>query len=227
MTAGMRGADKHFEHVYRTPYEVHNPMEPHATIAVWDKPDSLVLYDSTQGVHSDRERVAQLLQLQKENVRVISPYIGGGFGSKGPVWSHVVIAALAAKQLQRPVKIACSRPQMFGMLGYRSETRQTIAVGAKSDGSLTALSNQTVCLTSRFDEFVETAALPTRMLYQVDNNVTGHKVIKSDLGTPNFMRAPGESVGSYALESAMDEMAVALKMDPVEFRLKNYAEQDP
>jgi xanthine dehydrogenase YagR molybdenum-binding subunit len=227
MGLGIQASNTHFEHVYRTPHEVHNPMEPHATIAVWDKPDSLILYDSTQGVHSDRERIAQLLQLQKENVRVISPFIGGGFGSKGPVWSHVVIAALAAKQLQRPVKIACSRPQMFGMLGYRSETRQTITVGAKADGSLTALGNQTVCLTSRFDEFVETAALPTRMLYQVDNNVTGHKVIKSDLGTPNFMRAPGESVGTYALESAMDEMAVALKMDPIEFRLKNYAEQDP
>ena len=155
---------------------------------------------------------------------MIAPYIGGGFGSKGPVWSHVIIAALAAKQLQRPVKVACSRPQMFGMLGYRSQTRQTIAVGAKADGSLTALRNETVCLTSRFDEFVETAALPSRMLYQVENNTTAHKVIKSDLGTPNFMRAPGESVGTYALECAMDEMAHSLKMDPIEFRLKNYAE---
>ena len=227
MGAGMQAANTHFENIYRTPDEVHNPMEPHATIAAWDKPDSLILYDATQGVHTDRERVAQLLQLQKESVRVIAPYIGGGFGSKGPAWSHVIIAALAAKQLKRPVKIACSRPQMFGMLGYRSQTRQTIAVGAKGDGSLTALSNETVCLTSRFDEFVETAALPTRMLYQVENNATTHKVIKSDLGTPNFMRAPGESVGTYALECAMDEMAHSLKMDPIEFRLKNYAEQDP
>lgn len=227
MKAGMQAASAHFEHVYRTPHEVHNPMEPHATIAVWDKPDSLILYDSTQGVHTDRERVAQLLQLPKENVRVIAPYIGGGFGSKGPVWSHVIIVALAAKQLQRPVKIACSRPQMFGMLGYRSETRQAIAVGARADGSLTALSHDTVCLTSSFDEFVETASLASRMLYDVDNNSTSHKVIKSDLGTPNYMRAPGESVGTFALECAMDEMAHALKMDPIEFRLKNYAEQDP
>jgi xanthine dehydrogenase YagR molybdenum-binding subunit len=227
MAAGIQAASTHFEHIYRTPDEVHNPMEPHATIAVWDKPDSLILYDATQGVHTDRERVAQLLGLPKDNVRVIAPYIGGGFGSKGPAWSHVVIAALAAKQLQRPVKLACSRPQMFGMLGYRSQTRQAIVVAATADGSLTALSNETVCLTSRFDEFVETAALPTRMLYQVENNATAHKVIKSDLGTPNFMRAPGESVGTYALECAMDEMAHALKMDPIEFRLKNYAEQDP
>jgi xanthine dehydrogenase YagR molybdenum-binding subunit len=224
---GMQAAAVRFEHVYRTPHEVHNPMEPHAVIAVWDKPNSLVLYDSTQGVHTSRERVAHLLQMPAENVRVISPYIGGGFGSKGPVWSHVIIAALAAKQLNRPVKVACSRPQMFGMLGYRSETRQTIAAGAKADGTLTALSNETVCLTSTFDEFVETAALPTRMLYAVPNNATVHKVIKSDLGTPNFMRAPGEAVGTYALECAMDEMAYALKMDPIEFRLKNYAGRDP
>ncbi len=227
LKAGLAAGDQHFEHVYRTPFEVHNPMEPHATIAVWDKPDSLILYDATQGVWSDRERVAQLLQLPKENVRVVAPYIGGGFGSKGPVWSHVIIAALAAKQLNRPVKVAVTRPQMFGMVGYRSETKQTIAVGAKPDGSLTALSNETVCLTSTFDEFVETAALTTRMLYAVDNNTTNHKVIRSDLGTPNYMRAPGESVGSYALECAMDEMAAALKMDPIEFRLKNYAEHDP
>lgn len=227
MHAGITAASAHFEHIYRTPFEVHNPMEPHATIAVWDKPDSLTLYDTTQGVWTDKARVASLFQLPEENVRVISPFIGGGFGSKGPVWSHVVIAALAAKQLNRPVKVAVDRPQMFGMLGYRSETRQKLTVAAKTDGTLTALSNDTVCLTSTFDEFVETAALTTRMLYAVDNNRTSHKVIRADLGTPNFMRAPGESVGTYSLECAMDEMAHELKMDPIAFRLKNYAEQDP
>lgn len=225
--AGLAQAETHFQHVYRTPFEVHNPMEPHATIAVWDKPDHLILYDATQGVFSDRSRVAHLLGIPEDNVRVVSPYLGGGFGSKGPVWSHVIITALAAKQLGRPVKLAVRRPQMFGMLGYRSETRQTIAVGAKSDGTLTALTNDTVTVTSSFDEFVETASLPTRMLYEVPNNSTLQTVIKVDLGTPSFMRAPGESVGTYALEAAMDEMAYALKMDPVEFRLKNYAEQDP
>ena len=227
MQAGIHAATSHIQHVYRTPFEVHNPMEPHATIAVWDGADKLTLYDTTQGVWNDKGRVAQLLQLKEDNVRVISPFIGGGFGSKGPVWSHVIIAALAAKQLNRPVKVACTRPQMFGMLGYRSETRQTIGVASKADGTLTALSNNTVCLTSTFDEFVETAALTTRMLYAVDNNATTHQVIKADLGTPNYMRAPGESVGTYSLEAAMDEMAYELKMDPVEFRLKNYAERDP
>ncbi len=227
MQAGLSAANTYLNAVYGTPFEVHNPMEPHATIAVWDSPDHLTLYDATQGVFTDRKRVAQLLGLQPDNVRVISPFLGGGFGSKGPVWSHVVLAAMAAKQVQRPVKLAVERPQMFGMLGFRSETRQTVAMGAKSDGSLTALSHETLCETSRFDEFVETASLAARMLYASPNNFTTHRVVPSDTGTPSFMRAPGEAAGTYGLEAAMDEMAYALKMDPIEFRLKNYAETDP
>ncbi len=227
MQAGMSQADTRIEHTYWTPFEVHNPMEPHATIAVWDSPDHLTIYDATQGVFTDRGRVASLFNLQPDNVRVISPYLGGGFGSKGPVWSHVALAVMAAKQLNRPVKLEVRRPQMFGMLGFRSQTRQTLKAGAKSDGTLTALSHDTVCHTSTFDEFVEAASLPARMLYQSPNNSTSHKLVKSDIGTPSFMRAPGEAPGTYALEAAMDEMAYALKMDPVEFRLKNYAETDP
>src|SRR5581483_11359580 len=154
-------------------------------------------------------------------------YLGGGFGSKGPAWSHVVLAAMAAKQVQRPVKLAVERPQMFGMVGFRSQTRQALRVGAKRDGTMTALSHDTVCHTSTFDEFVETCSLSARMLYQAPNNGTSHKLVRSDIGTPSYMRAPGEAPGTYGLEAAMDEMAYALKMDPVEFRLKNYAENDP
>ncbi len=227
MQAGMSEAQTRIEHVYWTPFEVHNPMEPHATIAVWDSPDHLTIYDATQGVFTDRGRVASLFNLQPENVRVISPYLGGGFGSKGPVWSHVALAAMAAKKVNRPVKLEVRRPQMFGMLGFRSQTRQTLRAGAKSDGTMTALSHDTVCHTSSFDEFVEACSLSARMLYQSPNNSTSHKLVKSDIGTPSFMRAPGEAPGTYALEAAMDEMAYALKMDPVEFRLKNYAETDP
>lgn len=225
--AGLAEASAHIDHVYWTPFEVHNPMEPHATIAVWDAPDHLTLYDATQGVFSDRERTASLFSLKPENVRVISPYLGGGFGSKGPVWSHVILTAMAAKQLNRPVKLAVARPQMFGMLGFRSQTRQAIKVGAKSDGTLTALSHDTFCHTSTFDEFVETASLSARMLYESPNNSTSHRLVRSDIGTPSFMRAPGEAPGTYGLEAAMDEMAYALKMDPIAFRLKNYAESDP
>jgi xanthine dehydrogenase YagR molybdenum-binding subunit len=223
---GLDEADARIEHVYETPFEVHNPMEPHATIAVWDGPEKLTLYDATQGVFSDQTRVAELLGLQAQNVRVISPYLGGGFGSKGPTWSHVILAALAAKQLNRPVKLEVTRPQMFGMLGYRAKTQQTISAGAKKDGTLTALRHDTINNTSSFDEFVETASLSARMLYSVPNDSTVQKIIKSDLGTPSFMRAPGESSGTYGLEAAMDELAYELKMDPIEFRLKNYAETD-
>lgn len=227
MQAGLNNSDSRLNAVYVTPFEVHNPMEPHATIAVWDSADHLTLYDATQGVFTDRKRVAGLLGLKPENVRVVSPYLGGGFGSKGPVWSHVVLAAMAAKQTNRPVKLEVRRPQMFGMLGFRSETHQTVAFGAKNDGSITALRHETLSATSTFDEFVETASLPARMLYQSPNNSTNHHLVKSDIGTPSFMRAPGEAPGTYGLEAAMDEMAYALKMDPIEFRLKNYAETDP
>ncbi len=224
---GMGEADERLEQVYWTPFEVHNPMEPHATIAVWDDPDHLTLYDATQGVFSDRQRIAGLFNLKQENVRVISPYLGGGFGSKGPVWSHVALCAMAAKQVNRPVKLAVERPQMFGMLGLRSQTRQSLRIGAKRDGTLTALSNDTISHTSTFDEFVESSSLAARMLYKAPNNSTSQKLVTSDIGTPSFMRAPGEATGTYALEAAMDEMAYALKMDPVEFRLKNYADINP
>lgn len=227
LSTGLNEADARVEQAYWTPFEVHNPMEPHATIAVWDQPDHLTLYDATQGVFTDRERVASLFKLKPENVRVISPYLGGGFGSKGPVWSHVALCAMAAKQLNRPVKLAVERPQMFGMLGMRSQTRQTMKIGARRDGTITALSNDTISHTSTFDEFVESSSLTTRMLYQAPNNSTSQKLLKSDIGTPSYMRAPGEAPGTYALEAAMDEMAYALKMDPVEFRLKNYADTDP
>jgi len=224
---GLAQTASRISNVYGTPFEVHNPMEPHATIAHWDGPDYLTLYDTTQGISSDQERVAALLGLKQENVLVISPFLGGGFGSKGPTWSHVLLTALASKQVHRPVKLALSRPQMFGMLGYRSPTHQTITAGAHSDGTLAALRHETLSNTSSFDEFVETASLPARMLYATPNNSTSHKIIKSDVGTPSFMRAPGEAPGTYGLESAMDELAHELKMDPIEFRLANYAEKDP
>jgi xanthine dehydrogenase YagR molybdenum-binding subunit len=227
MQTGLSQAELKLEQVYRTPFEVHNPMEPHATVAVWDSPDHLTLYDATQGVFSCRGRVASLFGLKPENVHVLSPYLGGGFGSKGPVWSHVVLAAMAAKQLNRPVKLELRRPQMFGMLGFRSETRQAVNAGLAKDGTLTALSHETTAHTSSFDEYAETASMPARMLYRAPNNATAHKLVKSDIGTPSFMRAPGEAPGNYGLEAAMDEMAYQLKMDPLEFRLKNYAGKDP
>jgi xanthine dehydrogenase YagR molybdenum-binding subunit len=226
VATGLAQADTRLEQTYTTPFHTHNPMEPHATIAVWEGDNKLTLYDATQGIFGDRKRVADLLGLQPENVRVISLYLGGGFGSKGPTWSHVVLCAMAAKHVQRPVKLVLARRQMFGPIGFRSQTRQHITAGSKNDGTLTALKNETISHTSSFDEFTETASLPTRMLYSVPNNSTLQRLVRSDIGTPSYTRAPGECPGTFALEVALDELAYKLKMDPLELRLKNYAEQD-
>ncbi len=224
--AGMDSAAAKIAHVYSTPYETHNPMEPHATVAVWEGKEKLTLYDTTQGVFLTRQRVAEIMGLHPDNVHVISPYLGGGFGCKS-VWSQVIIAVMAARQLDRPVKLVMDRPQMFGSLGYRPQTHQEVAAGAAADGTLLALRHDTITHTSSFDVFVEPASLTARMLYNSANNSTSHRLVRTDTGTPTFMRAPGECPGTYALECAMDELAYALKMDPVALRLKNYAEEDP
>lgn len=201
-------------------------MEPHATIAVWEGADKLTLYDTSQGIFGDRKRVADLLGLVPENIRVVSLFVGGGFGSKGPCWSHTMLCAIAARHVKRPVKLVLRRPQMFGPVGCRSATRQILSLGAQSDGKLAALRNETISHTSTFDEFTETATLPTRMLYSVPNNATVQRLVRSDIGTPSYTRAPGEAPGTFALEVAMDELAAKLNMDPLELRLKNYADRD-
>jgi xanthine dehydrogenase YagR molybdenum-binding subunit len=227
VAAGLAAAAVRLEETYTTPLETHNPMEPHATTAVWERPRRLLLYDATQGIFDCRARVAEIFGLPESAVRVVSSYLGGGFGSKGPTWSHVALAAVAARHVRRPVRLALTRPQMFGSIGWRSRTRQTIALGVGRDGTLTALHHDTVAQTSSFDEFAEAAGRPTRMLYASPNLATRHRLVRADIGTPSYMRAPGWAPGTYALECAMDEMAVALGMDPLEFRLNNYAGHDP
>jgi xanthine dehydrogenase YagR molybdenum-binding subunit len=225
--AGLQQAEVRIEQTYLTPAETHNPMEPHGTVAVWEGPERLTLYDATQGIFGDRERVAGLLGLRAENVRVISSYLGGGFGSKGPTWSHVVLAAMAARHVKRPVKLALARPQMFGPIGYRAPTRQTVALGARRDGTLTAVRHDTIAQTSSFDEFMEPCGMAARMLYACPNIATTHRLVRGDVGTPSYMRAPGWAPGTFALECAMDELAVALGMDPLQLRIKNHADSDP
>jgi xanthine dehydrogenase YagR molybdenum-binding subunit len=211
---------------YTTPVEHHNPMEPHATIAAWDG-NRLTLYDATQGIFSTRKRVADALQIPPDSIRVITEYIGGGFGCKGSAWPHVVLAAMAAKAVGRPVKLVLTRPQMFGSVGYRPMTVQHVALAAGRDGKLTSAIHEVRSQTSQFDEFVEPSTLITRMLYAVPNLRTTQQLVRLNAATPTFMRAPGESTGSFALESAMDELAHALALDPLELRLRNYAETDP
>lgn len=226
VAAGLRQGPTRLDAVYTTPYEHHNPMEPHATLARWDGPN-LTLYDSTQGVSGARNSVSKLFGISDQNVRVICPFVGGGFGCKGSAWSHVVLAAMAAKQTGRPVRLVLERTQMFGMVGNRPFTEQRIQAAARDDGTLTGMRHDSISTTSTFEDWTETSAIVSRMLYAVPNQSTSHRLVRLDIGTPTFMRAPGETSGSFALESAMDELAYQLKMDPLAFRLKNYAEIEP
>ncbi|MBV9851986.1 MAG: xanthine dehydrogenase family protein molybdopterin-binding subunit, partial [Armatimonadetes bacterium] len=171
--------------------------------------------------------LAKTFGLPPGNVRCVTYFVGGGFGCKGSVWSHVVLSAMAARQAGRPVKLVLTRAQMFGPVGFRPETEQKVALGAESDGTLAMVRHDVLSQTSTFDEFVEPSATVTRMLYDSASAATSHRLSRLNYGTPTFMRAPGESSGTFAIESAMDELAYALKMDPIALRLKNYATQDP
>jgi len=206
--------------------ESHNPLEPHATLAVWEG-DRLVVHDSTQGVANARKALARKLGIAPEKIRVVSPYVGGGFGCKGSAWSHVVLAAMAARQVRRPVRLALERTQMFGPVGYRPRTQQRIELGADGDGKLLAIKHDVVSPTSTFEDWSESSALLTRMLYACPNVGTTHRLVKLNLGTPTFQRAPGESTGSFALETALDELAHEARLDPLELRLRNYADSEP
>jgi xanthine dehydrogenase YagR molybdenum-binding subunit len=224
---GLKTAVAKVEALYQTPPETHNPMEPHATLAIWPSPDRLTVYDATQGIFGVRKKLAKAFGLPPEQVRVLCKFVGGGFGCKGSAWSHVPLAALAAKQLKRPVKIALTRPQMFGMVGGRPHTRQKILIAARNDGQVTSLRHEVISTTSRFDDFIEPAAKVSRHQYAIPNVDTKHRLVRLDIGTPTYMRAPGESSGSFALESAMDEISHAIHTDPMRVRFDNHAKSDP
>jgi xanthine dehydrogenase YagR molybdenum-binding subunit len=224
--AALAAAPVRVAQVYTTPMETHNPMEPHATVAAWTGED-LTLYDSTQYISGVRETMAKALGIAPERVRVVSPFVGGGFGCKGSTWSHVVLAAMAARKVGRPVKLVLERPQMFGPVGGRPCTEQHVALGAERSGKLLAIRHDVLSHTSTFEDFVEPAAMPTRQTYACANVATSHRLAKLNVGTPTFQRAPGEATGTFALESAMDELAYALGMDPLELRLVNHSDADP
>lgn len=219
--AGVR-----IDQTYSTPVYHHNPMEPHATIAEW-KGNELTIYDSTQSVLGSRNAIAQMLGVQSEKVHLISLFIGGGFGCKGFTWPHSVLAPMAAKHVGRPVKIVLDRMQMFTSNGHRARTIQQVQLGAGRDGKLEALRHITTTETSFVDEFVEQAGVATKLLYDSPHLEVAHQLVRVNKGTPCPTRAPGEAPGTFALEVAMDELAYALKMDPVQLRLVNYAEKNP
>jgi xanthine dehydrogenase YagR molybdenum-binding subunit len=215
-----------FDAVYTTPFESHNPMEPHAAIAEWDG-DLLTVHTSTQTVANIQAGLANTLGIPPERVRIVSPFIGGGFGAKLIVHPEAVAAALAAKVLARPVKVALTRQQMFANAGHRPAMRQRLRLGAGRDGRLTALAHEVTSTTSRFEEFAEQSAVPTRSLYAAVNRRTTHRLIRLDINRGEWMRAPGEASGLLALECAMDELAEELDLDPIELRLRNEPERDP
>lgn len=220
------------DETYETPIEHNNPMEPHACIAQWGLGDSgkpaVVLYDSTQGVHAVRKALAPIFGLEPEQIRVIAPHVGGGFGSKGAPHAHNVLAILAAQRSDgRPVKLALTRQQMFSLVGYRTPTIQRIRLGADHDGRITALVHDVVEQTSAVKEFAEQTAITSRKMYSAANRRTTHKLAALDVAIPFWMRAPGECPGTYAAEVAMDELAVACGLDPIELRVRNDPEVDP
>jgi xanthine dehydrogenase YagR molybdenum-binding subunit len=226
LQAGLLAASVHVDATYTTPIENHNPLETHATIAEWDG-DKLTIHESTQYMKGVQRIAAAIFGIPPENVTAICPYTGGGFGSKGSLWSHAPLTAMAAKMLGRPVKLSLDRNQMFGPVGQRPVTEQRFRIGAMDDGRIMASSHDTVAYTSMIEDWIEPCGIITRMMYESPNQQTSHRLARMHLGTPTFMRAPGEATGSFALESAMDELAYQLDMDPLALRLKNYTERDP
>ncbi len=224
--AAIRDAAYKVEAVYETPIEHHHPLEPHATIAEWNG-DHVTLYNSSQIVNGAQSAAANTLNIKTDQVRIITPYIGGGFGSKGGQWANLVLAAVAAKQVGRPVKLALTRQQMVNSVGMRQRNLQKVSLAATKDGKLTALAHEITTHGAIKNEFIEPCGDCSKIMYDVPNSLITYRAVPMNLILPTYTRGPGKSTGSFALESAMDELAYALKMDPIELRIKNEPERDP
>ncbi|MEU0098556.1 xanthine dehydrogenase family protein molybdopterin-binding subunit [Streptomyces sp. NPDC006267] len=222
----LAAADVQVDVTYRMRALHNHPMEPHAATAVWAD-GHLTVHDSSQGSTKVRESLAQALGLEADRITVVSEHVGGGFGSKGTTRPQPVLAAMAARHTGRPVKLVFPRAQLAEVVGHRAPTIQRVRLGAGADGVLTAVSHEVVTQTSTVKEFVEQAAVPARVMYASPHSRTAHRVTALDVPSPSWMRAPGEASGMYALESAMDELAAALGLDPVELRLRNEPETEP
>lgn len=214
------------EQEYQTPAQVHNPMEPHATTAYWPANDKLIIYNKSQSVKTTQQQYAAFFNLPAENIEVNSPFTGGAFGSSSRVWPHEMAAVLGAKATGRPVQVALGREQVFNMVGYRPWSVQRYQIGAKESGELTAITHEAYGSTSQYEQFMERIVDPTKSLYNCANLSTRYKLVSLDMSTPCPARGPGETSGSFAMESAMDELAYTLQMDPLELRLKNFSEMD-
>jgi len=222
---GLAEANEVVEHTYNTPIEHQHPMELHAAIVNWEN-GKVTAYASQQIVEDAIIAISGTFQIPKKDVRVIAAFVGGGFGSKLNLERHVIMAVMASKMVGRPVQVTVTRTQMFTNTSLRQHNEQKLQVGAKKDGTLTALSHEILSHTSTTQEFQEPCGMVSRMLYNVANAKVTQRLIPMNIQTPFSMRAPGEATGSFALESAMDEMAWKLKMDPLEFRIKNDTQTD-
>ncbi|CAL9375529.1 xanthine dehydrogenase family protein molybdopterin-binding subunit [Streptomyces sp. enrichment culture] len=225
LAAGLAASAVVVDEEYTTPEEHHSMMEPHAATARWDG-GRLEVVDSNQGTTWIQSELANMFSLDASAVRVRSEHIGGGFGSKG-LRAHQVAAVMAATELQRPVRVVMTRRQMFSLAGYRSPTLQRVRLGADADGRLRALEHRSLNQTSTVYEFVEPSAGVARVMYDADAHHTANEVVALDVPSPTYMRAPGEAPGSFAIESALDELAERCGIDPVEVRLRNEPEVGP
>ena len=224
--AALAAADVKVDHTYTTPFEHHNPLEPHAITAAWDG-TKLTVYNASQHINGDKLHLAKALGIPASDVRVIARFVGGGFGCKGLAWPHVALAGAVAKALAKPIKLSLTRAQLFTSNGYRSPTVQRVALGAGRDGTLKALIHSGSTITSEKDDFVEIFTVGTHHMYECKDVKTAQVLARLNVPLPTFMRAPGESPGMFATESAMDELAYALKMDPIALRVKNEPKVDP
>ena len=224
--AGLAAGAKRVEQAYVTPTEHHNPMEPHGTIAVWEG-DKLTVYDATQGVISTAQTVAGRMGVPPDAVHVMDPFVGGGFGCKGNSWPHTALCALAARTVGHPVKLSLTRKQMFTSNGHRPATHQAERFAADASGKLTAIAHDGRCSQGTRDGFMESAGSTHPMLYACANVTSTDRPVKLDIPAGTYMRAPGEASGTFGLETAMDELAYELGIDPLELRLRNYATVDP
>src|SRR5437016_5024690 len=218
--AALASAEVKIDRTYVIPRENHNPIEMHATIAAWDG-DRLTLWDKTQWVHNVSDEIAAVFGIPAQKIRVISPFVGGAFGSGLRAWPHVTLAALGARVAGRPVKVMLSRREMYYGVGFRPHTVQRVALGASRDGRLAAIVHDAYQETSSYEEYSEALLDSSRFLHSCPNVYTRHRLAPMNVHTPTWMRAPGEVSGNFALECAMDELAVALNIDPVELRLRN------
>jgi xanthine dehydrogenase YagR molybdenum-binding subunit len=215
------------EQEYIIPTEVHNPMELHAIIARWDADDKITVWDKTQGVKSTQRSIGQAFKLPPDNIHVIAPFVGGAFGAALRTWPHEIGAVMAAKVVKRPVKLVLSRADMFTSVGYRPYTWQKIGLGATADGKLVGITHEAIGQTSAYEDFTENTVNTSQLMYACPNVTTRYKLVSLNVNTPTPMRGPGEATGAFALESALDELSYALNIDPIELRMRNYAETDP